>query len=174
MDEDSDLLPDHTSSNKTSGGQKMDLSCSEWKSEVSKVILTQKEGERVSRESNTNFSKAEKQTPLIDEKPMLPRTMLLRNKWESGLISSQKLFLGSFASSVAAQTHLLTEFLHPLLKVIILLLLLHLLLVHLKAFLHLVQRGALHPHGHAQIPLVWRTRVESAVICTKSPSLIPI
>lgn len=73
------------------------------------------------------------------------------------------MFLGGFASSAVAQTHLLAEFLHPLLKVIVLLLLLHLLLVHLKAFLHLVQCGALHPHGHAQVSLVYKTGVESAM-----------
>lgn len=82
MDEDADLLPDHTSSNTTSGRQRMGLCCSQWKSEPSKVILTQKEGKSISRDSNTNFSKANKQTPLTgaDEKPMLSRIMLLRNK----------------------------------------------------------------------------------------------
>lgn len=57
-------------------------------------------------------------------------------------------------SRTPAPPHLLPQLLHALLKVVLLLLLLQLLLVDLKAFLDLIQGGALHPHGHAQVPLV--------------------
>lgn len=82
MDEDADPLPDHTSSNTGSGRQKMDLHCSQWKSEPSKATLPQKEGKGLSETRIQTFQRQKKQTPLIgaDEKPMLAKTTFLRNK----------------------------------------------------------------------------------------------
>lgn len=54
-----------------------------------------------------------------------------------------------------AEPHLFSELLHPFLKIIIFLLLFHLLLVHLKTLLYLIQSGAFHSHGHTQVSLIW-------------------
>lgn len=55
----------------------------------------------------------------------------------------------------SGEPHLFSEFLHPFLKIIVLLLLFHLLLVDLKTFLYLIQSGAFHTHRHTQVSLIW-------------------
>lgn len=62
-------------------------------------------------------------------------------------------------------TNLFSQFLHSLLKIVLLLFLLQLLFINLKPLFNLIQRGAFHSHRHPQVPLVCTRGDEWIIFC---------